>query len=454
MSFFGDSYNEKKLKANLKLAINRLKLVEKKKTEIALRARKEISDYIKVNKIERARIRVEHIIREDYLVEALEIIEMQCDLILARVALLGGKGKGNKVPHVSIHEAIDSILWAYPQISGDCQELKIVVGQLAILFGKQYVHEVQNKSGDENAHVNAKLVSRLDPSTPKAYIIETYLEAIAQAYDVEYQADPQVMAAYARQNAIKEEDLINVNHDFNMPKPPNNFPGNPPQPPSNPGNGGGGYPINPSMPQPTHKPAAFTYPSQSVQNPQQPVFEPQNNNPSGEFDKLPTDFIAPTTPAPQPPNNHNPNSSAPLHGQIYDDGQNLMQAANNSEIYQAPSIRNNPQQTTPGYTGKSKEAEQPYHGGQSASVNPPPSYTVINDTDKDLSGYNSTGYNAFGNNQKQSSNDDDFDIDAMMPSIPTGFKGNNNDDDNQPGNSGNGGDDFDDLEARFANLKK
>ena len=40
-----------------------------------------------------------------------------------------------------------------------------------------------------------------------------------------------------------------------------------------------------------------------------------------------------------------------------------------------------------------------------------------------------------------------------MPSIPTGFKGNNNDDDNQPGNSGSGGD-FDDLEARFANLKK
>merc|ERR1712066_387844 len=174
MSFFGDSYNEKKLKANLKLAINRLKLVEKKKTEIALRERKEISDYIRVSKIERARSRVEHIIREDYLVEALEIIEMQCDLILARVALLGGKGKGNKVPHVSIHEAIDSILWAYPQISGDCQELKIVVGQLAILFGKQYVHEVQNKAGDENPHVNAKLVSRLDPSTPKAYIIETY----------------------------------------------------------------------------------------------------------------------------------------------------------------------------------------------------------------------------------------------------------------------------------------
>jgi len=31
---------------------------------------------------------VEHIIREDYLVEALEIIEMLCDLLLARFGLI------------------------------------------------------------------------------------------------------------------------------------------------------------------------------------------------------------------------------------------------------------------------------------------------------------------------------------------------------------------------------
>ena len=55
--------------------------------------------------------------------------------------------------------------------------------------------------------------------------------------------------------------------------------------------------------------------------------------------------------------------------------------------------------------------------------------------------------------QRQSNADEDFDIDALMPSIPTGFKGNNNDNDDQPGNAGGGGD-FDDLEARFANLKK
>lgn len=39
-------------------------------------------------KDERARIRVEHIIREDYLVEAMEILELYCDLLLARFGLI------------------------------------------------------------------------------------------------------------------------------------------------------------------------------------------------------------------------------------------------------------------------------------------------------------------------------------------------------------------------------
>ena len=58
--------------------------MEKKKTEMALKQRKEIADYLGQGKIERAKIRVEHIIREDYLVEAMEVLEMYCDLLLAR----------------------------------------------------------------------------------------------------------------------------------------------------------------------------------------------------------------------------------------------------------------------------------------------------------------------------------------------------------------------------------
>ena len=56
--------------------------------ELAQKARKEIADYLAAGKDERARIRVEHIIREDYLVEAMEILEPYCDLLLARFGLI------------------------------------------------------------------------------------------------------------------------------------------------------------------------------------------------------------------------------------------------------------------------------------------------------------------------------------------------------------------------------
>lgn len=56
--------------------------------ELAQKARKEIADYLSAGKDERARIRVEHIIREDYLVEAMEILELYCDLLLARFGLI------------------------------------------------------------------------------------------------------------------------------------------------------------------------------------------------------------------------------------------------------------------------------------------------------------------------------------------------------------------------------
>lgn len=85
---FSSEPNYSKLKTNLKLAINRLKLLEKKKTELAQKSRKEIADYIGQGKFERAKIRVEHIIREDYMVEGLELVEMYCDLLLSRFGLL------------------------------------------------------------------------------------------------------------------------------------------------------------------------------------------------------------------------------------------------------------------------------------------------------------------------------------------------------------------------------
>lgn len=72
----------------LKLSVNRLRLMQQKQTALAKQARRELAQLLDQGKEESARIRVENIIREDLFVEMLEILELYCELLLARFGLL------------------------------------------------------------------------------------------------------------------------------------------------------------------------------------------------------------------------------------------------------------------------------------------------------------------------------------------------------------------------------
>ncbi len=95
----GGGVSYPKLKTNLRLAAQRLKLLQKKKTEENLKARRELAEILKQKKADRARIRVENIIREDYTVEAYELIEMYCDLLVARFGLIETQKCALDAPH-------------------------------------------------------------------------------------------------------------------------------------------------------------------------------------------------------------------------------------------------------------------------------------------------------------------------------------------------------------------
>jgi len=194
----GPNYN--KLKTNLRLSINRLKLLEKKKSEMALKSRKEIADYISGGKTDRAKIRVEHIIREDYMVEAMEVIEMYCDLLLARFGLI----QQMKTLDDGLAEAISSLIWVAPRMQSDVQELKTVADQFGAKYGKPYAQACR-----ENAvgTVSAKLMHKLSVQAPPKITVEKYLIEIARYYNVEYDPDPQVMN---QDEAFSADNLIDL----------------------------------------------------------------------------------------------------------------------------------------------------------------------------------------------------------------------------------------------------
>lgn len=183
---FSSGPNYTKLKTHLRLAINRLKLLEKKKTELAQKARKEIADYIAAGKVERAKIRVEHIIREDYMVEAMELLEMYCDLLLARFGLI----QQMKNLDDGLAEAISTIIWAAPRIQTDVQEIKVIADILTSKYGKPYTEACREEAVQT---ISEKLKHKMSVQSPSKLLVEKYLIEIAKNYNVEYEPDPQVM---------------------------------------------------------------------------------------------------------------------------------------------------------------------------------------------------------------------------------------------------------------------
>ncbi|XP_036753811.1 IST1 homolog isoform X2 [Manis pentadactyla] len=171
---FSSAFKADRLQVNLQLVVNRLKLLEKKKTEQVQKARKEVADYLAAGKEERAGIRVEHIIREDYLVEAMEILELYCDLLLARFSLI----QATKKLDSCLAESVSTLIWAAPRLQSEVPELKIVSSQLCAKYSQEYGQLCRtNEIGTVSSQV----------------LVERYLIEIAKNYSVPYKSKTTLM---------------------------------------------------------------------------------------------------------------------------------------------------------------------------------------------------------------------------------------------------------------------
>jgi len=296
---FSSGSNYTKLKTSLKLCINRLKLLEKKKTEMALKSRKEIADYIAAGKPERAKIRVEHIIREDYYVEAMEIVEMYCDLLLARFGLI----EQMKNLDDGLAESISSLIWVAPRLLADVPELKTVSDQFVVKYGKPYGLACRENSVGT---VSEKLMHKMSVQAPPKLTVEKYLIEIAKYYNVDYQPDPQVML---QDEAYAVDALVDL-----APPPPNkndlDSNSNPGGSSGNGGNNGGGGFTYPAMPIPPGYPyppgaAAYTPPPAPMNS------GPPPPGPSSSQNLSEKDFLRMNEEGPPPYFPNDPSASAP-----------------------------------------------------------------------------------------------------------------------------------------------
>lgn len=167
-----------RLKAQLKMAINRLRLVQQKDTALAKDTRRNLAQLLTEGKEQSARIRVENVIRSDINVELLEILELYCELLLARIGLLD-----TRECDPGLEEAVLTIIYAAPRT--EIKELSVIREIFVAKFGKEFAMEVIETP---SKHVPEKVLTRLKVDPPSEELVTLYLKEIAKAYRAPFSA--------------------------------------------------------------------------------------------------------------------------------------------------------------------------------------------------------------------------------------------------------------------------
>lgn len=146
-------------------------------TSTVKRQKKDIAALLRDNKEEKARIRTEAIIREDFKLEALDILSLLCELLHERMGLIISM----KQCPPDMVESVSTLIWAAPRV--EVPELQKVAKLFKAKYGKEFF---MRASRNTDGVVNEKIVNKLGVQPPNAFLVLSYMKAIAKANGVEW----------------------------------------------------------------------------------------------------------------------------------------------------------------------------------------------------------------------------------------------------------------------------
>ncbi|KAI0685089.1 DUF292-domain-containing protein [Cytidiella melzeri] len=185
-------------KSRCRLGVQRLRTLQEKKAAQAKASRRDIALLLEKGKLETARIKVENsentvssawcrrqwltlrlldqVINEDVYVELLELLELYCELLLARFGLLD---QSAREPDPGVSEGVCSIIYAAPRT--ELKELHVLRDILMHKYGREFsVGVMENKDGC----VSERVTRKLSTLTPSAQLVDAYLGEIAKGYGI------------------------------------------------------------------------------------------------------------------------------------------------------------------------------------------------------------------------------------------------------------------------------
>ncbi|KAL7090624.1 hypothetical protein ACP275_12G053000 [Erythranthe tilingii] len=179
LALFRRGFNPSKCKTMAKMTVARVKLLRNKRDVVIKQMRRDIAMLLESGQDATARIRVEHVIREQNIMAANELIELFCELVVARLSIIA---KQRECP-ADLKEGISSLIFAGPRCS-DIPELLSIRDVFQKKYGKDFVSAATDLR--PNAGVNRMLIEKLSVKTPSGEVKMKVLKEIAKEYQVQW----------------------------------------------------------------------------------------------------------------------------------------------------------------------------------------------------------------------------------------------------------------------------
>lgn len=174
------SFKPAKCKTSLKLAVSRIKLLRNKRDAQVKQLKRELAKLLESGQDQTARIRVEHVVREEKTMAAYELVEIYCELIAARLPII----ESQKNCPIDLKEAVSSVIFATPRCS-DIPELADVKKHITAKYGKEFVSAAIELRPDSG--VNRLLIEKLSAKAPDGPTKIKILTAIAEEHNIKWE---------------------------------------------------------------------------------------------------------------------------------------------------------------------------------------------------------------------------------------------------------------------------
>lgn len=167
------------------MCIQRLRYAQEKQQALAKQGRREVAQLLANSKEQKARYRAESLIHDDMHIELLEVLELYCELLHARVSILATiedeAALIEKHSEDGINEAVRALVYTTIHAT-EVKELSQMRDLLIMKFGPEFAKLIV----DEKLGVPEKILKKCSPNLPSSDLVDLYLKEIARTYDVPF----------------------------------------------------------------------------------------------------------------------------------------------------------------------------------------------------------------------------------------------------------------------------